>query len=125
MNTFPLFFKRSCITSIQQSSNPFFPLCQKRSFTVMHVSFILSLFCCQKAPIVRLCFSNFGSGVSSSISSVLVGSFVCSFLISFLMYICFYNLTRLLLVINKLCASLKYNRNGQNLQLHRPERDSI
>jgi len=112
----PPFFKRSCITSIHQSSNPFYPQCQKRSFIVMHVLFILSLFLCLMAPIVRSCFSIFGSGVSRSIGSVLVGSFVCSFLISFLMYICFYNLTRLLVVINKLCASVTNDTTKLNRQ---------
>ena len=73
----PFFFKRSCITSIQQSSSPFFPQCPKRSFIAMHVSYILSLFRCLKAPIVRLCFSIFGSGVFVSIGSGLVGSLVC------------------------------------------------
>ena len=75
VNTFPLFLKRSCITSIQQSSSPFFPQCPKRSFIVMHVSFIPSLFRCLKAPIVRSCFSIFGSGVFVSIGSGLVGEF--------------------------------------------------
>jgi len=70
----PFFLKRSCITSIQQSSNPFFPQCPKRSFIVMHVISILSPFRCQSAPIGRPCFSIFGSGVSASIGSVLVGS---------------------------------------------------
>ncbi len=41
----------------------------------MRVISIPSLFRCLKAPIVRSCFSIFGSGASVSIGSVLAGSF--------------------------------------------------
>ena len=75
VNTFPIFLKRSCITSIQQSSNPFFPQCPKRSFIVMHVISILKCFPCLMAPIAKPCFSIFGSGAFVSIGSVSVGSF--------------------------------------------------
>jgi hypothetical protein len=50
------------------------------SFQLMCFSFILGLFCCQKAPTVSPYFSIFGSGFSIRIS--LIGSLGCSFLIN-------------------------------------------
>lgn len=62
--------KRSCITSIQQSSNQFSQLCHKESSSFMPATFVVRLSNQILVPIVALCLFAYICGVAVIIASV-------------------------------------------------------
>ena len=71
VNTFPLFVKRSCITSIQRVSKLFFLVFQKTSSFFMHVIFVAKHLFQSRVQIVVPCSLVFIVGAGFIISDVI------------------------------------------------------